>query len=171
MPLGMAAVACGQFADVTLEIAPRVNAAGQVQTCDVLAFETTALRAAADAAQRAERRLRIIMDQIPVTVSYIDADFRYRYINRAQQQWLGRSEEEVVGREVREIAGDRIWPELKANLEQALKGREVPLNRRRTDRHGRPVFHSGRHVPDINDDGQVVGVYTVKTRRTIYILL
>ena len=151
----------GQDAWLTLEIAPRFNAAGQVETCDVLAFETTALRAAADAAQRAERRLRIIMDQIPVTVSYIDADFRYRYINRAQQQWLGRSEEEVVGREVREVAGERIWPELKANLEQALKGREVTLNRRRTDRQGRPVFHSGRHVPDINDDGQVVGVYTV----------
>ena len=151
----------GQDAWLTLEIAPRFNAAGHVETCDVLAFETTALRSAADAAQRAERRLRIIMDQIPVTVSYIDADFRYRYINRAQQQWLGRREEEVVGREVREVAGERIWPELRANLEQALQGHEVPLNRRRTDRQGRPVFHSGRHVPDINDEGQVVGVYTV----------
>ena len=129
--------------------------------CDLIAFDVSADQQALALAQRGERRLRIIMDQIPVTISYIDADFNYRYINRAQEQWLGKTEAEVVGRPVREIAGDRVWAEVQPHLAQSLQGVEVPLERRRVDRHGRPVWHSGRHVPDINDSGAVVGVYTV----------
>ena len=46
-------------------------------------------------------------------------------------------------------------------MRRALAGEEVPLERERTDRHGNMVFHSGRHVPDVNDEGVVTGVYTV----------
>ncbi len=151
----------GESLWLQVELAPRLDGHGSIEGCDLIAVDVTAIRAAEEAARHGERRLRVIMDQIPVTISYIDADFRYRYVNRAQQQWLGKSAQDVLGRGVREVAGDHIWGELKANLDQALKGREVPLNRRRVDRQGNRVFHSGRHVPDINDQGQVVGVYTV----------
>jgi PAS domain S-box-containing protein len=129
--------------------------------CELVATDVTALQQASDAAQRGERRLRIIMDQIPVTISYIDADTRYRYINRAQEQWLGKSLAEVVDRQVQEVVGERVWADIAPPLVQALQGQHVPLERQRTDRQGNPVWHSGRHVPDITDDGRVVGVYTV----------
>jgi two-component system, sensor histidine kinase and response regulator len=129
--------------------------------CELLAMDVTAEHAALDAAQRGERRLRIIMNQIPVTVSYIDADFRYRYINRAQEQWLGKTDAEVIGRSVEEVAGAQVWNDVRPKISEALQGHEVPLERRRVDKNGQPVWHSGRHVPDINDKGVVVGVYTV----------
>ena len=144
-----------------IELAPQHNAEGQVTACFLFAMDVTPEQQALVEAQRGERRLRTIMDQIPVTVSYIDADLRYRYINRAQEQWLGKSEAEVVGHEVREVAGDAVWADVEPRLRTALSGEEVPLERERVDRHGNPVWHSGRHVPDINDDGEVVGVYTV----------
>jgi PAS domain S-box-containing protein len=114
-----------------------------------------------DALQRSERRLRTIMDQIPVTVSYIDADYRYRYINRAQEQWLGASDAQVSGRKVSELVDDAVWANIEPNLRLAMNGVQVPLERQRTDRQGNPVWHSGRHVPDVNDRGEVVGTYTV----------
>jgi PAS domain S-box-containing protein len=146
---------------LAVELAPRRDAAGQVTAVDLCAVDATALRQALDEARRGERRLRIIMDQIPVTVSYIDASFRYRYINRAQEQWLGRPAADVVGREVREVAGDAVWADVEPRLSAALRGQHVPLERSRIDRQGNPAWHSGRHVPDISDDGTVVGVYTV----------
>jgi PAS domain S-box-containing protein len=146
---------------IHIEVAPQRNAADEVTGCVLFAMDVTPEQQALIEAQRGERRLRTIMDQIPVTVSYIGADLRYRYINRAQEQWLGKTEEEVVGREVREIAGDAVWSDVEPRLRTALNGEEVPLERERVDRHGNPVWHSGRHVPDINDDGEVVGVYTV----------
>jgi len=146
---------------LAVELAPHFDAAQQVAGFSLVAVDTTAQQQALDEARRGERRLRIIMDQIPVTVSYIDAAFRYRYINRAQELWLGKPALEVVGREVREVAGDAVWADVQPRLSAALRGQQVPLERQRFDRHGNPVWHSGRHVPDITDDGSVVGVYTV----------
>jgi two-component system, sensor histidine kinase and response regulator len=129
--------------------------------CEVLASDVTDLQVALDEAQRSERRLRIIMNQIPVTVSYIDADLTYRYINQAQERYLGKTEAEVVGHNLIELFGAGVWADIEANFRLALTGVSVPLERKRNDRHGNPVWHSGHHVPDVNDDGVVVGVYTV----------
>jgi PAS domain S-box-containing protein len=125
------------------------------------ALDISAEQRVLDAVQRSERRMRTIMNQIPVTVSYIDAQGRYRYINHAQETWLGKSEAEVLGKHVREIVGDEIWANIEPPLAAALAGQSVPLERQRTARNGNPVWHSGRHVPDVNDEGEVVGVYTV----------
>jgi PAS domain S-box-containing protein len=144
-----------------VQVVPASGGVASEGGCELVAAEVTELQQALETAQRGERRLRIIMDQIPVTVSYIDADTRYRYINRAQEQWLGKSVHEVEGHEVREVVGDKVWADIAPPLLQALDGRHVPLERQRTDRQGNAVWHSGRHVPDVTDDGRVVGVYTV----------
>jgi len=54
-----------------------------------------------------------------------------------------------------------VWADIEPNLRTALAGNVVPIERRRVDRAGNVVWHSGRHVPDVNDDGEVVGTYTV----------
>ncbi|MFO1330313.1 MAG: response regulator [Rubrivivax sp.] len=144
-----------------VELIPQRDEQDQVVGCHLLAFDVSDDQAALESARRSERRLRIIMDQIPVTVSYIDADMRYRYVNRAQEQWLGKTLADVDGQAVREVVGDAVYADIEPKLRQALDGEEVPLERERTDRHGHTVVHSGRHVPDFNDDGVVTGVYTV----------
>jgi two-component system, sensor histidine kinase and response regulator len=144
-----------------IDLLPELDADGAVTGCQLFALDVTAEQRALESAQRSERRLRTIMDQIPVTVSYIDADGRYRYINRAQENWLGKTDADVAGRQVREVVGDAVWANVEPHLAAALAGRSIPLERQRTDRTGHPVWHSGQHVPDVNEDGQVVGVYTV----------
>ncbi len=144
-----------------IELHPRRNARGEVLACQFIAIDVTPEQAELDQAQRSERRLRVIMDQIPVTVTYIDAELRYRYINRAQEQWLGKTEAEVLGRPVREVAGEKVFADIEPNLRLALSGQSVHIERERTDRNGNKVWHSGRHVPDVNAEGTVVGLYTV----------
>ncbi|MDZ7590490.1 MAG: response regulator [Rubrivivax sp.] len=144
-----------------VELQPMRDDAGRVDGCQFMALEITAEQLELDDARASERRLRLIMDQIPVTVSYIDAGMKYRYINRAQEQWLGKTAAEVLNRDVRDVAGDNVFADIEPNLRRALAGESVQLERERTDRDGRKVWHSGRHVPDANADGQVVGLYTV----------
>ena len=141
------------------EISP--DSGGDGPGCHLVAIDISHEQRLLEEARRSERRLRIIMDQIPVTVSYIDAGLRYRYINRAQQQWLGKADSEVVGQGVRELVGDEVWASIEPQISRALAGEQVPLERQRTDRDGHQVWHSGRHVPDLAEDGEVVGVYTV----------
>jgi two-component system, sensor histidine kinase and response regulator len=133
----------------------------EVVGCELTATDLTQMRHELEVATASEQRLRTIMDQIPVTISYIDAEHRYRYINRAQQQWLGARESDVVGHKVQDLVGDQVWADIEPHLKLALSGMDVPLERQRKTREGRPVWHSGRHVPDINAKGEVVGTYTV----------
>jgi two-component system, sensor histidine kinase and response regulator len=144
-----------------LELQPERDAQGVVTGCQLFAVDVSEQQHILEAAQRSEQRMRTIMDQIPVTVSYIDAEYRYRYINRAQQDWLGKSDAEVAGKLVKDVVGERVWQNIAPQLAAALRGESVPLERQRTDRHGSPVWHSGRHVPDVNAEGEVAGVYTV----------
>ncbi len=144
-----------------IELTPEPESAGAAHGCHLVALDVTDDQRTLDEARQSERRLRAIMDQIPVTVSYIDADLVYRYVNRAQQQWLGRTEAEVVGHRVVDVVGGRVFTSIEPYLRQAMAGESVPLERQRVDRNGNTVWHSGRHEPDIAEDGTVVGVYTV----------
>jgi PAS domain S-box-containing protein len=144
-----------------VDLLPEVDAQGAVTGCQLFAIDVTAAQRSQEAAWRSERRLRTIMDQIPVTISYIDAAGTYRYVNRAQENWLGKSENEIVGKNVRDVVGEKVWADIEPNLGSALAGHSIPLERQRADRLGNPVWHSGRHVPDVNEQGEVVGVYTV----------
>ena len=144
-----------------VELLPERDAQSVVTGCQLFAIDVSAAQRAQESAWRSERRLRTIMDQIPVTVSYIDAAGHYRYINRAQETWLGKTEKDVVGRHVRDVVGAKVWADIEPHLNAGLAGQSVPLERQRADRMGNPVWHSGRHVPDVNEQGEVVGVYTV----------
>jgi two-component system, sensor histidine kinase and response regulator len=144
-----------------IEFRRTVGAPGVAGGLHLMAMDVTQEQRALDAARRSERRMRAIMNQIPVTVSYIDAACRYRYINHAQEVWLAKREDEVLGKHVQEVVGPELWANIEPHLAQALAGQSVPLERQRVDRAGNPVWHSGRHVPDVNDEGEVVGVYTV----------
>jgi PAS domain S-box-containing protein len=144
-----------------IEFRHQVGAPGMAGGLRLLAMDVTQEQRALDAARRSERRMRAIMNQIPVTVSYIDAEGHYRYINHAQEVWLAKSEDEVIGRHVRDVVGPELWANIEPHLSAALAGQSIPLERQRVDRAGNPVWHSGRHVPDVNDEGVVVGVYTV----------
>ena len=144
-----------------IEIVPQANGEGVTTGCELFAMNVTPEHRAFMDAVAAERRLRAIMDQIPVTVSCVDVDYRYRYINRAQEQWLGKTEAEVIGRTVQEVTGDEVWADIEPRLRAALAGEEVPFEPKRVDRDGNPVWHSGRSVPDINNEGEVVGVFSV----------
>ena len=144
-----------------IELLPERDAQGVVTGCQLFAIDVSDEQRALESAQRSERRMRTIMDQIPVTVSYIDAEGRYRYINRAQEAWLGKTDAEVAGQRVSDIVGGKVWASIEPHLATALRGESVPLERQRNDRNGNPVWHSGRHVPDVNEEGDVAGVYTV----------
>ena len=144
-----------------IELLPEKNAQGAVTGCQLFALDVSDEQHALESAQHSERRMRTIMDQIPVTVSYIDAEFRYRYINRAQEDWLGRRDCDVAGQPVRDVVGEKVWVNIEPHLSLAMRGESVPLERQRADKQGNPVWHSGRHVPDVNSDGEVAGVYTV----------
>jgi PAS domain S-box-containing protein len=71
---------------------------------------------------RAEcERLRLIMDNAPVLLAYVDTQHRYRYANAAYARRFGGSAE-VLGQTVESLLGGKIWGEIQPYRERVLEG-------------------------------------------------
>jgi PAS domain S-box-containing protein len=66
-------------------------------------------------------RLRLIMDNAPVLLAYVDSQHRYRYVNAAYSRRFGGTAE-VVGHTVESLLGDKVWGEIQPYRDRVLAG-------------------------------------------------
>jgi diguanylate cyclase (GGDEF)-like protein/PAS domain S-box-containing protein len=123
--------------------------------------EMTRERARAEASLReSERRLRMVTDNTPALIGYVDSDLRYRYVNGTYFDWFGKKPDELLGKTMREVHGETAYAVREPYVREALAGREatfdVPRETSGFDRHA----HT-RYVPDARPDGGVAGFYVL----------
>ncbi|WP_242117761.1 hybrid sensor histidine kinase/response regulator [Sphingomonas lacusdianchii] len=106
-----------------------------------------------------EAELRRIADAVPMLVSYIDSDHRYRFTNAHYEGWFGGEPDAMVGRHIRDVIGEEMYRDRRADIERALTGEPVV---------GETVLHHQalgpraveiRYVPHQDDTGETVGAY------------
>lgn len=85
-------------------------------------------------------QLRLIADNLPVYISLIGPDFRYRFANAKYRTGFGFGAEEIIGRHVSTVVGRQIFDEVKPHLERALAGNPVVYEGIRTMPEGERVF-------------------------------
>jgi PAS domain S-box-containing protein len=76
-----------------------------------------------------EHELRLITDALPVLISYVDKDERYRFANRAYEWWFKLDRKAILGKSLREIAGEQAYEKVREKIAQALGGRSVSFER------------------------------------------
>src|SRR5215213_1052856 len=80
----------------------------------------------AEAALReSEERLRLIADNVPALISYVDHEQRYRFSNRTYDDWFGIPYQRMQGRTVGEIFGDEAYGRMRPDIERCLAGANV----------------------------------------------
>lgn len=75
--------------------------------------------------RRVEDELHLISESVPAAIGYIDADERYRFVNRTFAAWLGRAPQTLGGLRVSEVVGNEAYAALKPHLVRALAGSTV----------------------------------------------
>ncbi len=138
---------------------PDLDPQGNVVGIYALVQDVTDLHDAQAKVEESERRLRGITDNIPLLIGYIDAERRYRFNSRYYETWLGRPLSEITGRPVAEVLGPEAWASMSPRLDRAFSGDRVDYDLEFTDRTGTRHVR-GSYVPDIDEAGRVVGVYT-----------
>ncbi|MDE2360665.1 MAG: PAS domain-containing protein, partial [Betaproteobacteria bacterium] len=138
---------------------PDRDAQGGVIGIYALVQDVTDLHEAQAKVEESERRLRGITDNIPLLVGYIDRDRRYRFNSRYYEAWLGRPLSEITGHTVAEVLGPEAWANMSTKLDLAFAGERVDYDLEFTDKNGTRHVR-GSYVPDIDESGRVVGVYT-----------
>ena len=116
-------------------------------------------RAVAEIKQRdTEERLRMITDNLPALIAYVDAEQRYLFVNRTFAHWYGRPHHEYLGRGIREVIGEEGYAIAGPMAQRALAGETVTYQRRMHE-PGEPRHIETTLVPDRAPEGRVVGLY------------
>ena len=126
----------------------------------------TELEAANEALKDSEKRLRMITDNLPVLVTYIDSEHRFRFANETLKRWTGHAPHEVDGKLFSEVMGGAVYDNRRDHIERALAGERVDFEMK-ADAFGQVRYLQSTYIPDIGPDGVVRGIYTVSNDITV----
>jgi diguanylate cyclase (GGDEF)-like protein/PAS domain S-box-containing protein len=107
-----------------------------------------------------EKRLRLITDNLPVLISYIDRKHCFRFGNATYEKWFGVTPAQLVGMPVAKLLGPEGEADISPHLEQAFGGQPV-THEVRIPVRGDPRILQATYIPDHQPDGSVAGVYSL----------
>ncbi|BEP39004.1 hypothetical protein GmRootV11_59780 (plasmid) [Variovorax sp. V11] len=140
---------------------------GNLEYFSGLMRDISAAKAAEQALRESEQRLRMVTDHLPALISYLDRDLRFRFVNKAYQDWFGIEPQQLLGRSLCEFYGEEAWMQMEPYIRAALGGRQVTYERRVTGAGGRRDIQATL-VPERNEAGEVVGLYTLDSDITAH---
>jgi diguanylate cyclase (GGDEF)-like protein/PAS domain S-box-containing protein len=115
----------------------------------------------AEAALReSEERLRLIANNVPALISYVDRDQRYRYSNRTYDDWFGIAHEGMHGRTIAEVFGDEAYGRMRPDIERVLGGANVQFELTMGDGAKRRILQVAC-VPHLGPEAEVLGFYVL----------
>ena len=116
---------------------------------------------AAAARRQSEQQLRILTNALPVLINYVDTSERYRLNNSAYEEWFGRRPEELNGKRVRDVVGKGAYDVIGPYIQRALAGERVTFEAHVPFRLGGPRHCQASYVPHADENGTVVGFFSV----------
>ena len=111
-------------------------------------------------------QLDSLLDNLPAAVVFADVDGVYRRANPVYCHWAGLSSDEIVGRTAREIFPDETASRLEALNREALTTKGVAKEEIELPVAGQLSVRSLSKFPTFDDDGTVVGLWSVSTDLT-----
>ena len=110
---------------------------------------------------RREEQLRLIADNLPALIAYVDATECYRFNNEAYREWFGLAPEALTGRPVRDVLGDAAYGAIHERLASALAGQTVQFEAHVPYRHGGERTVAAVYVPHRDASHRVIGLVTL----------
>jgi PAS domain S-box-containing protein len=129
----------------------------------VTSVTALAIAAAATERRRTAEELRLLTDSLPALISYVDAQGRYQFNNRAYEEWFGDDREVLRGKPIREVVGEEAFAVIRPRMEAALAGRRVEYEAEMPYRQGRTRYVLVNYVPHVDHEGGVKGFFAIVT--------
>jgi diguanylate cyclase (GGDEF)-like protein/PAS domain S-box-containing protein len=113
--------------------------------------------------RESEERLRLIADNVPALISYLNADLRLEFVNSCFREWFGFNPAEMVG-----LRADQVFPDeeyrstVMPRLATALTGHATTFERTLATQQGERAVRTS-FFPRKNAAGDVVGIYHLST--------
>lgn len=144
--------------NVEVQTARHCDARGHWQT-QVMLRDVTERKDAEARLAANEKRLRLIANNMPALITYIDHAHRLVFANETYADWFGIRPESLIGKSFSECFGEASYMASKHYLDEALRTGQRVSHDRESDRGGRTRHLRSTYVPDVARDGSVVGLY------------
>lgn len=113
-----------------------------------------------------EHRLRTLTDNIPALITYIDPGHVLQFCNGTFLDWTGLAPKSLIGRPIKKLMGKELYALHLPWMRQALSGERAAIETQVVLK-GLPHSLQTTFVPDKDEAGNVVGVYTLSTDVTV----
>lgn len=148
-----------------IQVFPDADAAGEVHSVFTIATDIHEDVTAREALVAARVRLDRFTENIPYPLTYVDGEFVLRFVNKAYCEMAGKPADQLLGRHIGAVRGQKRWAEHEPHFRRALEGKTVQYTRLvdglANSPQGGPRWMRTSYVPDFDERGLVVGLYTV----------
>ena len=104
-----------------------------------------------------DRYMRLIAQDVPALVAYVDRNLTFRFANHGYAELMGTTTDDIVGKTLKETACETAYEALKARAESALAGQSIQFERQVTYPDGREMWARMNYRPDFDENGEVAG--------------
>ena len=129
--------------------------------CVVTYTDVTQYKRTERALRESEQNIRVYTDNVPVLITYIDRERRFRFANRAYETMLQLKREEIYGRTVDEVLPSSYMRGRAAHMEAVLKGETRNFQVELPTRDGSVRHASATYIPDVSPEGEVLGFFAL----------
>jgi PAS domain S-box-containing protein len=105
-----------------------------------------------------EKQLQVVINALPVLISYIDKSRCYQFTNEAYEEWFG---EKAQGKHIEELIGQTTYQKISKYVDKALNGETVFYETEIPYQDGGERFVSATYIPDMDVDGHVRGFFAL----------
>ncbi|KRP43518.1 histidine kinase [Pseudomonas libanensis] len=116
---------------------------------------------AAQKAQESERWIRLITDNVPALIGYLNADLVYEFTNKVYEQWYCWPRGMMLGQSLREVHSEQHCQRLDAYVARALAGESVTFEFAETNINNQERYMLRSYVPNMLASGEVVGIFVL----------
>ncbi|MDJ0592517.1 MAG: PAS domain S-box protein [Pleurocapsa sp. MO_226.B13] len=119
-------------------------------------------RTKAQAALRhSEEQLRLIANNLPVLIAYVDNQQHYRFNNQAYQTWLGLAPQEIYDCHLLQVHGEVEYQQISQYIATALRGEIVTYERDLVLQDGNLHSLSVTYIPHIQEEEIIQGFFAL----------
>jgi PAS domain S-box-containing protein len=139
---------------------PKFARSGEVGGFYFFVHDISERKEAEQALREYSDRLKLITDNLPVLIMYVDAEERYKFVNRCCCEWYGREPEEILDKQVADIHGDN-YSRYGDRFRRVRQGRTVEFEDRLAYPDGVTRDVRAIYLPHNAADGSVVGIFAL----------
>ncbi|KPU60593.1 sensory box protein [Pseudomonas fluorescens] len=123
------------------------------------ALDLTERKHTEQALRQSQTELQLIINAMPILISYVDREECFRLNNSAYLDWYGLTPQELYGRTILEVLGEEAYAQRAPYITEALSGRPCSFSISTPHRDGSIRQALMNYLPRHGADGAVNGFY------------